>query len=223
MKWFINNWYWFGLGPATISMILLALFWGETNTVQHIMILNFVVILLHQVEEYGWPGGEPLITNVIQHPNDKGMPDRYPLNQFNACFANVVIAYIVYTLPIFFPNVAFLCIAPVLFGMGPQVMVHCIVTNIKMKTWYNPGMAAVVCGHVPLGIWYIVYGIQNGLFAGMDWVYGIIYMVLAAGIILGLITYKLLPDVNTKWPFTQEEVSRFKIKEKLEKAGFRIG
>jgi len=53
-------------------------------------------------------------------------------------------------------------------------------------------------------------------------IYGIIYMVLTAGIILGLITYKLLPDVNTKWPFTKEEVSCFKIKDKLEKAGFKI-
>jgi len=53
VKWFINNWYWFGHGPVIISLILLALFWGETNTVQYIMILNFVVIPLNQVEEYG--------------------------------------------------------------------------------------------------------------------------------------------------------------------------
>ena len=67
--------------------------WGpggaELSTVQWILLLNFAVILIHQFEEYRYPVGEPWILNEVFQP--KGGPvDRYPLNQLNATFINVL-------------------------------------------------------------------------------------------------------------------------------------
>jgi hypothetical protein len=77
---------------------------GHLRTVQLILLVNFVALMLHQFEEYGWPGGFPWIMNeVIRHRG--GPTDRYPLNQNNAFFINVVLAWPFYLIPVFFPDV----------------------------------------------------------------------------------------------------------------------
>ena len=50
----------------------------------------------------------------------------------------------------FFPTVIWLGLAPVLFGIL-QFVIHGIVTNAKLRSLYNPGSAAVVLGHIPIG------------------------------------------------------------------------
>src|SRR5207245_2575099 len=102
--------------------------------------------------EYGWPGGEPAIMNMVLQPSDA--PDRYPLNQNSAMLVNVLITYGFYLVPVFFPKVIWLGLAPVLMGML-QFVVHGVVTNVKLKSIYNPGLAAVVFGHIPIGVFYI--------------------------------------------------------------------
>jgi len=67
--------------------------WGpggaELSTVQWILLLNFAVTLIHRFKEYRYPSGEPWILNEVFHP--KGGPvGRYPPNQLNATFFNVL-------------------------------------------------------------------------------------------------------------------------------------
>lgn len=176
--------------------------------------LSFVAMLLHQFEEYGFPGGEPAITNMVMQPSD--MPDRYPLNQFSAMLTNVLVTYVAYLLPIFFPNIVWLCLAPIFMGFA-QFPVHGIVTNLKMKTVYNPGLGAVVFLHIPVGIYYIYYIAVNGMIDVPDLIGGIIYFALFVGLIVGGLTYKVLPNKNTSYVFSKEEMQRFRVREKLEK------
>jgi hypothetical protein len=42
-----------------------------------LLLLNFVVLLVHQFEEYGWPGGFPAIMNMVLQPSPT--PDHYKL------------------------------------------------------------------------------------------------------------------------------------------------
>jgi len=81
--------------------------------------------------------------------------DRYPLNQANCAFINIT-AWAFYLVPVILPGAVWLGIAQVLFGMVGQLIVHGVVINIRLKTIYNPGLAAVVLGHVPL--WHLVPG-----------------------------------------------------------------
>lgn len=149
------------------------------------------------------------------------IPDRYPLNQFSAMFTNVFFAYVIYLLPIIFPNVIWLGIAPMLMGMM-QFMIHGIMTNIKMKSIYNPGLGAVVFLHIPVGVYYIYYITTNGLATGRTWAIGIIYTIAATGFVLGYLTYIGFSDRNSKWVFDEDELKRFNVEEKLAKKNITV-
>jgi len=75
-----------------------------TSFRQKLLALNFIVLILHQFEEYAWPGGFPWICNEVLTPKPAGPPDRYPLNQNNAAFINVP-AWVFYLVPVHSPMV----------------------------------------------------------------------------------------------------------------------
>ena len=179
-----------------------------------LQLMSFIAILVHQLEEYGWPGGEPAIMNVVLQRSD--IPDHYPLNRFSAMFTNVVIAYTVYLLPVFFPNVIWLGLTPMFFGFS-QFIVHGIATNIRLRSFYNPGLGAVVLLHYPIGIYYCWYVAHNGLATTGDWIWGVVYTILVAGIVVSFLTYKVFPNRDSKWCFSAEEMARFHVREKMTK------
>lgn len=219
MKYINRYWYDFGLIIAIISAIVLAIKWGDMSVLLRLNLISFIAILIHQFEEYGFPGGEPMIMNrVLQASN---IPDRYPLNQFSAMLTNVIFSYVIYLLPVLFPNVICIGIAPMLMGMM-QFIIHGIMTNIKMKSIYNPGLGAVVFLHIPVGIYYLHYITANNLAGKTDWIIGIIYTITATVFILGFLTYFVLSDKNTKWVFDEKELKRFNVEEKLEKKNIVI-
>lgn len=173
---------------------------------------SFIAMLIHQFEEYRFPGGEPAIMNIIMQGSRK--PDRYPLNQFSAMLTNCLFSYIVYLLPFFLYKSIWLGIAPMLMGIM-QFGVHGIMTNRKMKSLYNPGLGAVCCLHIPIGVYYFWFITANHLASPAAWIAGIIYTLLATALILGTLTYIILPDENTKWAFEPEEMNRFQVAEKI--------
>ena len=176
--------------------------------------LNFIAILLHQFEEYGFPGGEPAIMNILLQ--NSPTPERYPLNQNAAMITNVVAGYIFYLIPVFFPNIIWIALAPILFGMS-QFIIHGIVTNIKLKSFYNPGLGAVTLLHIPIGIYYIYYIQSNSLSSIWDWIIGIIYMIAFAFIVVNKMTRTWLADKDSPYHFSEEEMKRFNVQEKVNK------
>jgi hypothetical protein len=102
--------HWYSLGLAVAGISAWWAFAGAFTTVQRILLLNFIVLLLHQFEEYAWPGGEPWIINEVMQPKGN-RPDRYPLNQNNAFIINVPLAYSFYLLPVFFPEAVWVGLA----------------------------------------------------------------------------------------------------------------
>lgn len=201
------------------SIVVLLLQWEQMSWLLRFNTISFIAMLVHQFEEYGFPGGEPMIMNRALQGSD--IPDRYPLNQFSAMFTNVFFAHVIYLLPILFPDMIWLGIAPMLMGMM-QFMVHGIMTNIKMKSIYNPGLGAVVFLHIPVGVSYIHYITKQQLASGTTWGIGIVYTVVATGFVLGYLTYIGLSDRNSKWVFDEVELKRFHVDEKLKKKNIII-
>ena len=214
LKAICRHWYNIGLAVALAAAALLAIFWKDMSVLLRLNTISFIAMLIHQFEEYGFPGGEPMIMNLALQGSD--IPDRYPLNQFSAMFTNVFFAYVIYLLPVLFPNVIWLGIAPMLMGMM-QFVVHGIITNLKMKSIYNPGLGAVVFLHIPVGVTYIRHITVNQFASGGTWVIGILYTVIATGFVLGYLTYIGLSDRNSKWKFDEVELKRFHVEEKLKK------
>ena len=149
----------------------------------------------------GFPGGAPVFLNKYM----RGGTERYPLNQFSAMLVNVVIAYLCYLLPVFLPEIVWLGLAPVLFGCVFQVMLHLMVFLIKFHHFYNSGLAAVLCIHVPCGILYIRYAASQGLLAGRTWLYTVLYLI---GMILFTVLFgqKLFSRKDSPYPFDKKEV-----------------
>jgi hypothetical protein len=175
------------------------------DTIQKILLLNFAVLLLHEFEEYGWPGGLPTFMNQVMRPNER--PDRYPLNQLNSLVINVPAAYAFYALPIFFPSVIWLGLAPILFGFL-EFLLHGLAGPLKAKALYDPGLASVFPWLI-LGIWYIVEINTQGLVTASDWWLAVGHMFGFVVIFLGLVTYVWLADRNSPYPFAPEEMARF--------------
>jgi len=213
MKLICRHWYNIGLVVALGTIAYLAIFWGQLGMLERLLIMSFIAVLIHQFEEYGFPGGEPAIMNIVLQ--NSNIPDRYPLNQLSAMLTNVLGAYLFYLLPIFFANIIWLGLAPMLFGIM-QFMVHGVMTNKKMNSLYNPGLGAVVLLHIPIGIYYIYYITSNALVKGIDWIIAIAYAIAFAAVVVGALTYKMLPNRDTRYVFDKVEMERFHVKEKME-------
>ena len=201
MNWFCRHWYDVGLFPAGIALLSLLIGWNGLSVLQRISLANFIGIMLHQFEEYGFPGGTPVFLNKYM----RGGTERYPLNQFSAMLVNVVIAYLCYLLPVFFPEIIWLGLAPILFGCVFQVMLHLVVFLIKFHHFYNSGLAAVLCIHVPCGILYIRYAASQGLLTGKTWLYTVLYLI---GMILFTVLFgqKLFSGKDSPYPFDAKEI-----------------
>lgn len=84
-------------------------------------------------------------------------------------------------------------------------------------------MGAVVLGHVPLGIWYIVTVYQQNLIQWWDWLFAILYMAFFAGVIMIRLGYGLLGSKESQHPFDHSELTRFNRARRLEYAGITAG
>lgn len=214
MNFLRRHWYNVGLFVAILSIVYLIFAWGDMGVLQRLLFMNFIALLIHQFEEYGWPGGEPAIMNIALQSSPT--PRTYPLNQNSAMITNVLAAYLFYLIPVFFPNVIWLALPPMIFGIA-QFVVHGIVTAKKLGQFYNPGLAAVILGHVPLGIYYIYYIHSNGIVTGWDWLFAIVYLGFFLGVIMNKMTYSWLADKNSPYAFADEEMKKFNVQEKLER------
>lgn len=216
MQFLRRHWYDIGIVSALITTVYVFGVWHRGDIVRNLLLLNFVALLIHQYEEYGRPGGEPAIMNMVLRESDT--PDRFPLNQNSAMVINVIAAYGFYLLPAFFPSRIWLGIAPTLFGFG-QFIVHGIVTNKKLHTFYNPGLGAVVFLHFPIGGYYLYYLVSHHLVKSWDWVIGFVYMATFMYVAFAKMTYDWLANPNSRFPFDSAEMARFEVPQKLSRLG----
>ena len=213
MKFWRRNWYYIGGILFVALSFYMGFGGGNFSRIQVILIFSFMAMLIHQFEEYAFPGGFPSITNIALM-GEKIVPERYPLNA-NQCFiSNVFLTYPFYIIPVFLPGVIWLGLSQVMLGMF-QLIAHGIVVNIRLKSLYNPGLGAVVFLHMPIGIYYIWYVTTNGLASTGDFVIGLIAFIVAT-ILLFLLPIRLLANKETKYPFAEAEMYGF-AKAKVEK------
>ena len=215
MKFWRRNWYYIG-GILFVALSFFMGFWGSLlSRIQVILIFSFMAMLVHQFEEYAWPGGFPSITNMVMF-GEKKVPDRYPLNANQCWISNVLLTYPFYIIPVFFPNLIWLGLAQVIAGML-QVFAHGIMENIKLKSLYNPGLGATVFLQLPLGIYYIWYVATNNLAGPLTYVIGVIGAFVGLGLLF-LLPIRLLRSRDSKYPFAEAEMYGF-AKEKVMKIG----
>lgn len=201
MKLICKHWYQAGLVSAGIALVVLIFNWSNLSILARVSLINFIGIMLHQFEEYGLPGGTPYFMNKYM----RGGNERYPLNQLSAMLVNVIIGYVCYLLPVFLPDVLWLGMTTILYGCVFQVIMHICTFATKFHRFYNPGLGAVLCIHVPCGIYYIWYTARNQLMAANDWIFTAIYLM---GMILftALVGQLIFSSKESKYPFSEKEI-----------------
>lgn len=217
-KFFRRHWHDVGLISAAVAGIYLAVAWHDLGFLQRILILNFIVVLLHQFEEYSWPGGFPAVANLVFMPLEPMSRYFKPLNQLSSAVANVAFAYVFYLLPVFFPGTIWLGLSTMIVGAVLQVIGHAIVVNYQIRSLYSPGVATAVFGWLPLGAVYVYYIQEHGLAGGWEWLAAIGYTIVAMTLIFYVIEQRILDGENPPYPFDPDEIRRFDIQGKLERA-----
>jgi hypothetical protein len=114
--------------------------------------------------------------------------------------------------------VIWLGLAPVLIGLTMQFLGHVIYVNMKLRSFYSPGVAATVFGHIPIGVIYVYHIVTNRLVNLGDWLLAVVYMTVSMFLIFFMIEQKLLGGKNSPYPFDQDEMKRFDVEKKLELA-----
>ena len=198
---------------AVGTTLYLAFAWHDMTILRILLLANFVAVLIHQFEEYGFPGGFPAVVNGVIRPSST--PNRYPLNRNSAMVTNLLGAYAFFLIPVFFPTVIWLGLAPVLFGIG-EFVVHGIVANIRLRTLYSPGLGGSVL-LLLIGIYYIYYIHITGIASVWDWVIGLVYFLLVVYIAEIKMAFTWLADKNSPFAFSEAEMRRFNVQEKIER------
>jgi hypothetical protein len=187
MKFLVENWSKIG-GIIAVGIILVILFTGlKVTDIKFLLWIHFVLLLLHQVEEYSYPGGFENFYN--QHIWNKNPIMKFPLNQYGILLVNVVLGWTAYLVSAFF-NLQLLWLAvgllliSILNGLAHTIM-------FVMKRRYNPGFFTGLFLFVPFGL-YVLLKLSGMLTMG-QWGLGILtFIVGTASIPLSIfLTYKI--------------------------------
>lgn len=179
MKFIRNNWFYLGM-VFFACLSFGAVLWGrELDAVQTVLLFSLMALPLHQFEEYAFPGGGPVVINRVFH-GEQELYRRYPGNWNSVMIVNLS-AYVFYILALALPNLTWLGIATMLFN-AYQVLGHGVQMNVKMKTWYNPGMATSLLLFLPISAWYFFLVASQGLASGADWALGALGFVAIAAL-----------------------------------------
>ncbi|AMW22458.1 HXXEE domain-containing protein [Staphylococcus haemolyticus] len=210
MKFLLRHFYNLSVPIDIIIIIGTIIFWQDINVLQRLALLNLAIINFHFFEEFGYPGGFPKFANTMFAYKNSPRPDRFPLNQMSAFLTNWGTALVLYVPPIIFPDAIWFGLAPILFGGLAQLIVHAIVNNKMLGTYYNAGLATVVFGHLPIAIIYIIYIHTHNLVSFWDYVIGVVIMVLWYVVGIRILINKGFESMNSSYPFAPEEMAKFK-------------
>lgn len=173
MKKIVAHWYELAIYIAAGIAMVLAL--GAWSFEQRILLLSLCLLHIHFFEEFGFPGG--FVWGGLKVENGQVDPDvgKWPLNMLSAWWGNEWFALSVYTVPLFLPQYHWLILAAVIFAFA-EVLMHVVVFNVGLRSWYNPGLVSALVGLMPISIWYLMRTMPQDQFNWLDLVLAVIWI-----------------------------------------------
>jgi hypothetical protein len=157
--WLKKEWAKVGLILSIYLLVMLLVFVRKYDFILFILLLQTPLYMLHQTEEYIFPGGfgkffNTKIFNLISE--DK------PLDENFIFYVNVILIWIAlplfgllstlnYSIGLWLPYFSFFA------GVA-----H-IALGIKARKLYNPGLLVSLFINIPIGLWSILYLLEQGL------------------------------------------------------------
>ena len=204
MAFIRDNWYRMGLVAFAATAVAVIALAPEMDATQRILLLSLMSLPLHQYEEYALPGGGPVVINRYFY----GEPDnyrRFPGN-WNSIMVVNLSAYVFYVLALALPQLTWLGMATMFFNLY-QVLGHCIQMNLKMGTWYNPGMATSVFLFLPISACYIAVVAGGGQMPAGDWILSVACFALIAAVSV-VLPVQAMKRADSLYPIPQWQVER---------------
>ena len=174
MKKIINNWYYISIGLAVLFACIL--FAGDWNMTQKYLLASSALLCLHFFEEFGFPGGFPLMGAKVMLGMEEFDKDKLDCNNLSSSLSNWLLLVLVYLMPMFFPGVRFLLIGAVVLSLA-EIFMHLLLFNVKQRTIYNPGLITGLFGIGTVGVIYLIKGFDPSLYVWYDYVLGFVYFV----------------------------------------------
>jgi Protein of unknown function with HXXEE motif len=140
--------------------------------------------------------------------------DRYPANANSAMVVNVFAAYPIYILAAIFSDQIWLGLFVAFFFWVGQLIFHGVVTNIVLKSGYNPGLLTTVVA-VALGIYYVWHVESSDLASGWDWLGAVLLLPVFVVVVMLKLTFTWLADENSPYRFTEAEMQKWDVDRKL--------
>lgn len=203
MKKIINNWHYVSVFLAGLTA-LLAVFLPVNDTQKCILAAD-TILLLHFFEEFGFPGGFPLMGIRILMGSDEMDKTKWSCNNLSSMFGNWGFLCLVYILPLFLPGVRFMTMAAMLF-LFAEVFMHLILFNVRLRTKYNAGMITGVFGAGAIGIYYFMHVFDSSAFFWYDYLLAVIWF---AASFAFFFRSKLYWDLGKKEGYTLTDQSAY--------------
>ncbi|MEN8123274.1 MAG: HXXEE domain-containing protein [Bacteroidota bacterium] len=172
MNWINKNWAKIG-GLISIAIVLFVLFSNpKLNEIESLFWIHFAIFLLHQFEEFVYPGKfkEFYNENIL----NRNRITRFPLNDNGIILVNVIFGWTAYLLSaILGENFIWLTIGLLGVTILNGIM-HTIMFIIKRK--YNPGFISGLLLFIPFGIFLLLKIMEN--ITSENLIYGMIFFVI---------------------------------------------
>ncbi len=183
-RWLKKEWAKVGVILAIYLFVMLFVFVRKYDFVVFVLLLQTPLYMLHQTEEYIFPGGFGRFFNTKIF-NLKTEDE--PLDENFIFYVNVLLIWIVlpvcgllstlnYNIGLWLPYFSFFA------GVAHVALA------LKAKKRYNPGLLASLFINIPIGLWSIFYLHERGLIANF---------ILNIHLVIGLAVNTILPVMGT--------------------------
>jgi len=157
--WLKRDWANAGFLISIFLFVFLFVFIKDTDFVLFLLLLPTPLYMLHQTEEYIFPGGFRKFFNIDILKLDT--PDK-PIDENFIFYVNVGLIWII--LPIF----GLLAATDYQYGLWIPYFsffagVAHIALGIKARNRYNPGLVISLLLNIPVGAWSVLYLVDQGV------------------------------------------------------------
>ena len=174
MKKVINIWHFISVYLAGFSALIAIL--APVNPVQKCLLGAITFMLLHFFEEFGYPGGFPLLGMKVMMNSDEMDSTKWNCNNLNSMFGNWSALFLLYVIPLILPKVRFLTLSAMMF-LFAEVFMHLILFPIKLKTFYNAGQITAVFGMGVIGCYYFTTVFNSQTIIWYDYILAVFWFV----------------------------------------------
>ena len=179
MKKLINNWY---IVSLLLAVILAAFAFVEREDGTRLFLLaSGAVLSIHFFEEFGYPGGFPLLGVRVMLGSDETDSTKWNCNNLNSWLSNWLCLLLVYLMPLILPNVHFLLLSAIILSVA-ELMMHLIIFTLRQKKVYNPGIVTTLVGLTPILIWFLTKHFDAGMYHWYEWIIAFVYFVICFGL-----------------------------------------